>query len=81
VIVAPVGIASTAVLREFARVIEVSALAVPTASFDRQKTSGAVSAVLMPQAPTVPTMGAGTPGPQSYPSVLPTRTKSPCWFT
>jgi hypothetical protein len=77
VIVAPVGIVSTAVLRELASAIAVFAAAVPVASSDCQKTSGAVSAVLVPHAPTVPTSGAGTPGPQSYPSVFPKSTKSP----
>ncbi len=76
-IAAPAGTASTAVLRPFASVIAVSAAAEAVASSERQNTSGAVSAVLLPHAPTVPTSGAGTPGPQFCPSVFPMRTKSP----
>jgi hypothetical protein len=77
VIVAFAGIASTAVLRDCASVTVLSALAVDAASSDRQKMSGAVSVVLVPHAPTVPTTGAGTPAPQFWPSVLPISTKSP----
>ena len=77
---APVGKISIAVLRAWALVMLVSAAAEPL-SAARQNTSGAVSDVFVPQAPTVPTTGAGTPGPQSYPSVLPSSTKSPCWLT
>jgi hypothetical protein len=65
VIVAPVGIASSAVLPELASGIEVLAAAAPLASSESQKTSAAVSAVFVPHAPTTPTTGAGTPGPQS----------------
>jgi hypothetical protein len=57
------------------------AAAVAFASSERQKTSGAVSVVLLPHEPTVPTSGAGTPAPQSWPKVLPMRTKSPFWST
>jgi hypothetical protein len=58
-------------------VIVLLAAAVDIASSELQKMSGAVSEVLLPQAPTVPTTGAGTPGPQFWPSVLPSSTKSP----
>ncbi len=73
---APAGKASIAVLRALGLVILVSAVAAAE-SAARQNTSMAVSPVLLPQAPTVPTTGAGTPGPQSRPRVLPTSTKSP----
>ena len=63
--IAPVGIDSTAVLRELAKGIDVLAAAVAFASSDSQNTSGAVSVVFVPHAPTVPTTGAGTPAPQS----------------
>jgi hypothetical protein len=75
--VAPAGIESTAVLRDCARVTVLSAAAAGVASSERQKMSGAVSLVLVPHAPTVPSTGAGTPAPQFCPSVLPSRTKSP----
>jgi hypothetical protein len=83
VIVAPLGILSTAVLRAFARAIDVLLVAVELASSLCQKTSGAVSVVFEPHAPRVPegTSGFGTPEPQSRPRVLPMRTKSPFWFT
>ncbi len=64
-IVAPAGIASTAVLPDCASVIVLLAAAVACASSALQKMSGAVSDVLVPHAPTVPTTGAGTPAPQS----------------
>jgi hypothetical protein len=79
VIVAPEGIDSTAVLFASASCCEICAAAVDAASFEIQKTSGAVSDVFEPHAPTVPTTGAGTPAPQFCPSVLPMRTKSPFW--
>jgi hypothetical protein len=62
---APLGMASMAVLRASARPSDVLAAAAPFVSSARQKTSGAVSAVFVPQAPTVPVTGAGTPAPQS----------------
>jgi hypothetical protein len=77
--VAPEGIDNTAAERAFATVIVELATAPPESS-ERQKTSGAVSLVCMPQLLTVPTVGAGTPDPQSCPSVLPISTKSPTWF-
>ncbi len=79
--VAPLGMERTAVLRAPARPTGMPAVAVGTVSSERQNTSGAVSDVLLPHAPTVPTNGAGTPGPQSNPSVFPTTTKSPFWST
>jgi hypothetical protein len=83
VMVAPLGILSTAVLRAFASAIDVLPVAVPLASSLRQKTSGAVSLVFEPHAPSAPsgTSGFGTPVPQSRPRVFPMRTKSPFWFT
>ncbi len=64
-------------LRDWALVMPLLATA-DALSPDCQKTSGAVSEVLLPQLLTVPTTGAGTPAPQSEPSVLPSSTKSPC---
>ncbi len=67
-----------AVLRACARVIAFDAVAdAAVGCCDRQNTSGDESPVFPPQAPTVPTTGATTPGPQSWPSVLPIITKSP----
>jgi hypothetical protein len=81
VIVAPDGIESTAVLRDCASVTVLLAFAAAVSSSERQKTSGAVSEVFVPQALTAPTRGAGTPVWQFCPSVLPSSTKSPFWFT
>ena len=75
---APGGRASTAVLRACSGVIVRSAAACPSSGESaRQYTSGAVSTVLSPQAPTVPTVGAGVPAAHSWASVLPISTKSP----
>jgi hypothetical protein len=65
VTVAPVGIASTAVLAALASGTLVLAAAAELASSACQKMSAAVSVVFVPHAPTVPTTGAGTPAPQS----------------
>ena len=77
--VAPAGIASIAVERASVTAMPSLAAALPE-SADRQNTSGVSSDVWLPHAPTVPTTGAGVPEPQSYPSVLPMRTKSPAWL-
>jgi hypothetical protein len=81
VIVAPDGMLSLAVERAVAAVTVLSAVA-PPLSAACQNTSGEVSLTLplLPQFPTVPTTGAGVCDPQSCPSVLPIRAKSPAWF-
>jgi hypothetical protein len=81
---APFGRLSTEVLRAWATVMLVLASAAPSIGESaRQNRSGAESVTFWPHmfAFTVPTTGAGVPGAQSCPSVLPIRTKSPCWLT
>ncbi|HEY0135218.1 MAG TPA: hypothetical protein VGB85_14115, partial [Nannocystis sp.] len=68
------GSSSAALLRASALAMLVSAAACPSpGASDRQNTSIPVSAVDVPQAPTVPTTGAGRPLAQLCPSALPNR--------